>query len=276
MSKAMVRAASTSTAMAAVTKTLLGGKACVLPGDARTLKQIHMAHAASAIATIQSLTIKYEIESSDLRSVTPFEVLGAPTGAGLATAVSIPTSMTGKEFYDVETLCRGSDQVSVYGTSLVDATTEPEVMAWLLVDTEQPQMQQRHAKMGTITAIGAGATVVDTDVAGTKYTFSGGSKIIELFGSIHYKTVAAGDGLLGGIKFTSSEFVSSLPQELPLYPWTSGTGSTCIVAHIPGVSRLKGVDVPLKPGQVSIQDYFNGGVLPAGSDSMFIDGVVYV
>ncbi len=261
-----------STIMSGVTKVQLGAKSAVLPGDAKALKQIHTLHAAAGMTTIQSLSIKYEIESSDLKNVTPYEVLGAPTGAGLVASTAIPSPFTGMEHYDVEVECRGSDQVNVYGTSLVDATIEPEALAYLFVDTNMPAMQQRHAKMGTMTTI----TGADADVAGTKYTFSGGSRIVELFGAVHFKTLASLDALLGGIKYTSSEFMSSLPQELPIYPFTAGVTTTNIVAHIPGVSRLKGVDIPLKPGQVAIQDYGNFNLTPATADSAFIDGVIYV
>jgi len=270
MVKAMVRCGTTSTSLGTgTTKTLLGAASVILPGDARTLKSFYPQAADITSTTVQTITTKFELESSDVRNLTPFEVLAAPIGAVLGATAN---TLTGMEKWDVEAICKGSDQVNVYGTALVANAVAPEGLAWMMIDTEGARMQQRHAKMGTITAIG---TTEDTDVAGTKYTFSGGSKIIELFGSAHYKTIAAGDALIGGIKYTSSEFVTSLPQELPLYPFSFGLGSTGS-ALIPGVSRLPNVDIPLKPGQVAIQDYANCGILPAASDSMFIDGVVYV
>jgi hypothetical protein len=251
------------------TKTQLGTD-FKLPSDARALLGVLPTIADITPTTVQSITAKLELEGSDIKNLTPFQVLFPPIGAGLSTVFN---TLTGQEKWDVFAPLQGGEQVSVYGTSLVANTVAPKATCHLIVSNNPGDLQgqmQRHAKLGTVTASG---TTADTDVNGTSYNFSGGRKIIELVGLFHPKTIAAGDALIGGIKFTSSEFVDGYPTELPLRSFSYGLGATGSIL-IPGVSR-RSIDINLKPGTVNIQDYLNCHLLPASAGS-FVDGVVYV
>ncbi|MCJ7769269.1 MAG: hypothetical protein MUO92_02185 [Dehalococcoidales bacterium] len=263
----------TSVALAGVTKTLISpSSGLFMPSDAKKIISVKPIMASIKSTTLESQTAKLDVESSDVRNLTPFEVLFAPIGAVLGATAN---TFTGMEEYNINASLTGGEALNVFATGLVTNTYEPETMAYFIVSNDlrdHASMPQLHAKLGTLTVAGI---AVDTDVAGTKYSFSGGRRITELFGLAHYKTlVDATDGLIGGIKYTSSEFIDSIPQELPLYPMTYGVGATGS-ALIPGVSRQK-VNIPVKPGQVNIQDYLNCGLLPSTATSTnFIDGVIY-
>lgn len=215
--------------------------------------------------TVQSVSAKLELESDSL-NLKPFEVLAAPIGAGLGATFN---TLTGKEQYLVGKNTTGGEVVDFYGTALVANTVAPEMKAALILSDKPSPFPQRRAKLGTLTSTG---TTADTDVPGTAYQISNASRIVELQGIIHPKTIAAGDAFLGIIKFESSDFALNSPLELPMYPLSFGLGATGSM-HIPGVSRLN-VDMPVKPGQVTIQDNMYADILMAAAGS-FIDGVIY-
>jgi hypothetical protein len=215
--------------------------------------------------TLQSVSAKLELESDSL-GLKPFEVLVAPIGAGLGATFN---TLAGLESYLVGINTRGSEIIDLQGSALVANTVAPELKTALVLSDQPSPFPQRHAKLGTLTATG---TTADTDVPGTQYQISGASRIVELQGIMHPKTIAAGDAVLAAIKFSSPEFAVNGPLDLPLYPLSFGLGATGSM-HIPGVSRLK-VDMPVKSGQVNIQDNFYADILTAAAGS-FIDGVIY-
>ena len=247
-----------------------------MPSDAKVLLSVKTAMSEVTPTAGQTVSARLDMESSDVGNMSPFEVLFAPIGSMLNTS---PSTLSGMECYDINAPLKGGEALHLYGTPLVANTVAPEAQAWMVVSNDARDLMhpltkqmkpQHHAKLGTFTATG---TTADTDVAGSKYSFSGGRRIVELFGEVHPKAVAAADHFIGEIKYTSSEFVDSFPQSLPLFPMSTGLGAT-IVYLIPGISRQK-VDIPVKPGQVNIQDYLNfGGVMTA--EGSFIDGVIYV
>jgi len=278
MTVGVIRTGTSAAIGTGVTKTKISPTSGLfMPADGKALLTIKPMATVLLTTTVQTVAVRCDVESADVRNLGPFEVLMAPFGDSLTAG----SPFIGMEEYKFNAPLFGGEALNVYATALVANTADPEAMAYVTVSNDgrdlihpltHQMMTQRHAKLGTATAAGI---VEDTDIAGTKYSFSGGKRIIELFGEHIPGTVAANDALLGGIKYTSSEFVDSIPQELPLYPWAYGVGATGSIL-IPGVSRQK-VNIPVKPGQVNIQDYFNAGVLPAAATAphYFVDGVIY-
>ncbi|MCG2735131.1 MAG: hypothetical protein L6282_01930 [Candidatus Methanoperedenaceae archaeon] len=272
MTVGIIRTGNSTSIGVVTTKTLISpSSGLFMPSDAKALLAVKPVLASALRTTVESTSVRLDIESADIKGMSPFEVLFAPVGAGLGITFS---TFSGKSpEYRINAALGGGDSVNVYGTALVNnSTTAPEAMAYIVVSNDARDLQgqiQKHAKLGTMTTAGV---TTDTDVAGTKYSFSGGRRITELIGLFHPVVIAANDALVGGIKYTSSEFVDSIPQELPLFPFMFGLGATGSVL-IPGVSRQR-VNIPVKSGQVNIQDYLNCGLLPA-SAGKFIDGVIY-
>lgn len=245
-----------------------------MPAGARALMQVDCSLGDITPTTVQSISAKMEIESPDIKDMMPYEVLFPLVASGLGATFN---TFTRRKTWDLWRELYGGETVNVYGTALVSNTVAPEAQAFLVVsdttkDLVHPVTGRRlpiHAKLGTLTATG---TTADTDVPGTAYRFSGGLAITKLFGFVHPKTIAAGDMLIGEIKYSSSEFDTSFNQTLPLEPWSFGLGATgSILTQI----SERDVVIPLKVGQVTVQDNLNfGGAI--GTAGSFIDGVLYV
>lgn len=246
-----------------ITRTKIGS--FTLPAWCRAIIAVIPTLAEITPTTVQSVSAKLELESDSL-GLKPYEVLAAPIGAGLGITFN---TFAGIEQYLVGINTKGSEVVDMYGTALVANTVAPEMKSTLILSDRNSPFPQRHAKLGTLTSTG---TTPDTDVPGTQYQISGAKRIVELQGLVHPKTIAAGDAVLATIKYTSAEFDVNGPLDLPLRPLSFGLGATGSML-IPGVSRLL-VDMPVKSGQVNIQDNLYCDILTAAAGS-FIDGVIY-
>ncbi len=251
-------------------KTLLGGAAVILPAWARTVLAVVPVSVPDASVAAQPLNTQIDVESNDV-SITPYQVLCAPTGATLQGTIA--AALTPKaEKWPMNLPVSGGEQISVYGTDLFAyATTAPYAMAALVVSSEPANRYgpQKHSKTGTITSLG---TTANSDVAGTRYNFSGSRHITELFGIVNNIIVAAADGMLGYIKYTSNEFLGIADARLVVNPVAPGV-STSFGTLVDGVSRMP-VDIPTAPGQVNVQDYANLGLIAASAGD-FISGVMY-
>lgn len=246
-----------------------------MPSDGKVLLAVKTSLGSILATADQTISARLDVESADIRNMTPYEVLFAPLGSidAIGSYGGTGFRFNGQETYKINAPLTGGEALHAYATALVaNSTTAPEAQAFFIVSNDMRSMSapHLHAKLGTFTASG---NTADTDVAGTKYSFSGGRAIVELFGEFHPLAAAAADMVIGEIKYSSSEYVDSMPVTLPLIPMSTGLGST-VGWLIPGISRQE-VYVPVKPGQVNIQDYFNfGGALGAQGD--FIDGVMYI
>lgn len=138
----------------------------------------------------------------------------------------------------------------------------------VIISSEPPEGKQRYAKMGALTGTG---TVASTEVAGTQYSFSKGSKIVELFGVVAPDTVQAADDMSGYIRYSSSEFARVTPAKLEFNPVVGGL-TTNFSTKIDGVSRLP-LDIPVVRGQVNIQDYVYLDTAPAAAGN-WVSGVI--
>lgn len=249
------------------TKTKMGGANVILPQWAKDLMAVLPVAAMDTPTAAQSLIAQCDLESDDV-PIVPFQCLAAPTGAILG--ASGGAMFTGKaEKYGIGCPLNGGEQIAAYLTALVANTAAPYGGVGLVISNIPASHPQRHAKMGTLTSTG---TTASTDVAGTRYNFSGGHRLLELFGVVAPGVVASADGIIGYLKYQSNEFLQSVPLKLPINP-ISGNLATLAISFIDGVSRAP-VSVPVPTAQVNIQDYLYMGLAPAGAGN-FVDGVVY-
>ena len=247
-------------------KTLLGGANLVLPDWAKSIVEVRPIVNIDVPTVSESVIAKLILESDDF-NIGPYEVLAAPLtsclGATVAPFVAKP------EVYPVNCPVDGG-QLKIYGQALVANTAAPIMSCSVVISSAPPKGPQHFAKMGTLTASG---TTAGTEVAGTQYQFSKGSRITELFGSLVPDTVAAADALSGYIRYSSSEFSHVTPSKLELNPVPGGL-STIFSTKLDGVSRQK-VSIPLNPGQTNIQDYLYMDVAPAAAGNV-VTGVMFV
>jgi len=248
-----------------VTKTLLGGADLVLPEWARSIVAIIPIVNIDVPTVLESVLAKCILESDDV-TIGPFEVLAAPISACLG--ATIAPFVAKPERYVVNCPVIGGSKISVYGQALVANTAAPVMSCTVVISSEPPKGKQRFAKMGTLTSTG---TTASTDVSGTQYSFSKGSKIVELIGSLVPATVAAADAIQGYFRYSSSELERVTPLKLPFNPVPGGL-STIFSTKIDGVSRIP-VDVPIVQGQVNIQDYCFMDLAPAAAGN-FVTGVI--
>lgn len=253
------------TVLSGTTKTQLnGGNDLVLPAWARSIVAIEINTVMEAPATGEDgVTAAAYLESDDF-NVAPFEVLAAPIG-GVITEGG--PSGSRKETYAVNAAVNGGDRLRVYGRNFSTVTADPEMAVSVILSSEPPAFTQKHAKLGTYTVAG---TTIDTDVAGTAYTFTAGHRITELMGVLVPDVVTTVQALAGYIRFESSEFGAPVPLKLLLNPVQAiiTTGSV----DLGGVSR-QAVDVPVR-SPTTIQDYLHMAIESSGNGK-FMSGVIF-
>ncbi len=248
------------------TKTLAGAANMILPSWARTILAVTPMASMDTPTAAQSVMPLCELESNDV-NIQPYQCLGAPTGAILG-ATGGATHTPPNETYVVNCPVNGGEQIAAYLSSLDDNTSAPFGGVELLLSNQPVGAPQRHAKVGTWTSTG---TTASSDVAGTRYNFSGAKQIVELQASLGHSTVATADGVIGYAKFTSNEFDGVSEARMALNPIGGGL-ATLQVTHAYATRRK--VQIPVTPGQVNIQDYIN--LIAIGNTAgAFITGVVY-
>ena len=246
-------------------KTKLGGASVILPAWAKSVLAVIPQVTIDVPTVSESVLPLLEVESNDV-SIMPYQVLVNPLNAVLGATVG-PLNL-GNEKYVMGAPVNGGEQIDVYMTPLVANTAAPNGGCAVVVSNMPAGHKQRHAKVGTLTSSG---TTASSDVAGTKYNFSGARHIVELMGMFGHGTIAAADAVNAYIKFTSSEFDGISDSRLPLEPIAGGLST--IFATCTKVARAP-VDIPVMDGQVNIQDYLYMGLAPA-SAGKFISGVIY-
>ena len=253
------------TVLAGTTKTQLnGGSDVILPAWARSIVAIEVNTVLEVPVTAEDGILSAVYLESDDFNVAPFEVLAAPIG-GVVTEGG--PSASRKETYAVNAAVNGGDRLRVYGKNFVTVTNDPEMAVSIILSSEPPAYTQKHAKLGSLTTVG---TAIDTDVAGTVYTFTAGHRITELFAVVAPTTVTTIQAIAGYIRYESSEFGAPVPLKLLLNPVQAiiTTGSV----DLGGVSRQT-VDVPVR-SPTTIQDYINVAIESSG-DGSFITGVIF-
>lgn len=253
------------TPLSGTTKTQLNnGSDVILPAWARSIVAIEVNTVQEVPTTTEAMIVSAVYLESDDFNVAPFEVLAAPID-GILGSGSIAASR--KETYAVNAAVNGGDRLRVYGKNFVSSTNDPEMAVSIILSSEPPAFTQKHAKLGTLTTVG---TTIDTDVAGTVYTFTAGHRIVELMGVVTPTAKATIQAIAGYIRFESSEFGAPVPLKLLLNPvqgvLTSGS------ADVGGVSR-QAVDVPVR-SPTTIQDYLNVAIESSGNGK-FMSGVIF-
>ena len=252
------------TVLSGTTKTQLnGGSDVILPAWARSIVAIEVNTVLEVPVTAEDGVLAGVYLESDDFNVAPFEVLAKPIG-GIVGAGG--QSASGKVTYAVNAAVNGGDRLRVYGKNFVTVTNDPEMAVSIVISSEPPAFTQKHAKLGTLTTAG---TAIDTDIAGTVYTFTAGHRIVELFGVLVPTTVTTIQALSGYIRFESSEFGAPVPLKLLLNPVNAIITSGSVDVDI---SR-QAVDVPVR-SPTTIQDYLNLSIESSG-DGKFISGVIF-
>ena len=246
------------------TKTQLGGADYVLPEWARQIVEVRPYATIDVPTVSESVLAKLTLESEDF-VISPYEVLAAPVTAHLG-ATCMPFVPT-IETYPVHCPVQGGGKLKAYGTALVANTAAPNMGCVIVMSSRPPTDRQIFAKMGTLTSSG---TTASTEVAGTQFSFSKGSKVIEMFGAFVPDTIAAADGVCGYFRHESSEFAAPVPLKMAFQPQVGLIAAGA--SNIDGVSRQP-VSVPLRPGQVNIQDYLYLDLAPAAAGN-FVTGVL--
>lgn len=248
------------------TKTLAGAANMILPSWARTILAVTPMASIDTPTAAESINLLCELESNDV-AVQPYQCIGSPTGAILGAsggAAHTPPNET----YVVNCPVQGGEQIAAYLSTLDGNTSAPFGGVELLLSNQPMQSPQRHAKTGTWTSTG---TTINSDVAGTRYNFSGAHQIVELMASVTHSTVATADGVIGYAKFTSNEFDGVAEARMALNPIGGGL-ATLQVTHAYATRRK--VLIPTTPGQVNIQDYTNFAAI-GNTAGAFLTGVVY-
>lgn len=244
------------------TKTLL--KTFTLPAWVRSIVAIEVSAIILTPTADEPLVAAVYLESDDF-NISPFEVLAAPLTAGDAT--NIGSAASKNERYAVNAAVNGGDQLRVYGKALLSNSVAPLIAVSIVISSEPPSFTQRHAKLGTLTATG---TTLNTDVAGTAFTFTAGHRIVELMGVLVSGAVVASLPFAGYARFESSEFAAPTPLKLLFQPVQGviGTGAS----SVDGVTRAM-VDVPVR-SPTTIQDYSNLACISTTAGS-FVTGIIY-
>lgn len=248
-----------------VVKTQIGSD-IVLPAWARQIVSIKPIMAIDVPTAAESVITKYSIESDDIAGLAPFEVLGPVSGAFLGASGGSVYQDRNQTYY-VGAACSGGNRLRCYVQALVSNTGALTTAMEVRISDQPPVFPQRHAKVGTLTSSG---TAASSDVAGTAYQLTGGSRIVELMGVFAHTTVAAASAVTGYYKFTSSEFRVSAPVKMHMDPVSTGLATLEIT--FPRNTRSQ-MDIPIQ-SPCTIQDYLFMGLAPTVAGN-FVTGVIY-
>ncbi|MBS7252230.1 MAG: hypothetical protein KIH08_16825 [Candidatus Freyarchaeota archaeon] len=249
------------------TKTQLGGQDITLPADAKCIVGI-VPYICSVTPTAgEAVIAKCELESDDF-TIQPYAVPFPPIAGHLSTAGNAEHFVPPLKVWEVYCPVKGGDRLRVYGTALASNTVAPYAGCGIIISDQMPEKPQVKAKMGTLTSTG---TTVG-EVAGTAYTFTGGTNIIGVYGIVVNATVSASKPYIGYIRLSSSEFEKAFPMKFPVQPLATGLGAeiNCALSDV----IVHRVDMPIK-SPTTIQDYFKleVGLTTAGK---FVTGVLYI
>jgi hypothetical protein len=255
------------------TKTQLnGGNDVTLPATAKSILAVvpYLCHVTPTAG--EPCWAKLELESDDF-SVVPYAVLAQPVGSMLGKSGFTSAGPLSGVRWPVNCPVGGGDKLKVYGTALTANTVAPYMGAAIVVSDALPASPQLRAKVGTVTDTGTAAG----EVAGTSYSFTGGRKVVELFGAVVGTTVAASKPIVGYFRMESSEFYPPFPVKFPCEPIQGriATDATTASAQevVPGVSRFP-VDINVR-SPTTVQDYFNLE-LALTTTGKFVTGVMFL
>ena len=253
------------------TKTQINGAAAlVLPADCKSILAVIPEISVTTPTAAEFVAAKLELESDDFQII-PYAIL-FPTAASQLGKGGL-TIVTNAHKWPVNVRVNGGDRIKGYGTALVANTSAPLGSASLILSDMPVAETKIHGSVGTLTATGTGTG----ETAGTAYTFTGGTKLIEVYGVIHSTTVAAAKPMIGYVRFSSSEFAKSVPMRFMVRTAQAAISTDATTAsQIHAVTQILryNVDVGLK-SPTTIQDYYNleQAVTTAGK---FVTGTLWI
>lgn len=254
------------------TKTRLNGdKNVKLPEAARQIVAVKPYLSIDTPTTLQSVWGQLSLESDDFK-ITPYQVLAGIIGSSIDKAgVNIGTL---PETWPVNVEIPGGGELKVYGTALVANTAAPQMGCEIIISDRRPTVPQVRAKMGTITSTGTAAA----EVEGTAFSFTGGRRLIEIYGGVSLTTVATTVGVSGYFRFQSSEFRPPFPTKVAFAPINGAliTDATTpsALASVTHINRGR-LSIGIAPAQTTVQDYCNLEQAP-GTAGKFVTGVLFV
>jgi len=172
--------------------------------------------------------------------------LAQPIGSSLLKAVCAMQGPCEDVIYPIFAPIPTGAKLKIYATGLFDHTIEPfaGIVLWLtdgdLSKLFPGRFPQRHYVVGTFTNSGVAAA----EVTGSKLSFAGARRILEVGGFCVGTTVAALKGLMPKFRLTSSDLTVMQDIEGFLNP-SSGQVDTNIQEANAGVTRFP-ISVPVK------------------------------
>jgi len=221
----------------------------------------------------ETISAELTLESDDF-DIVPYTVLAGVVGSSLGKAgVALGSKL---QTYPVNASVRGGGELKVYGTALAPNTVAPMMGCEIIISDQPPQAPRVKAKIGTLTNV----QNVGTETAGTPYTITGCTKLIEVYGSIWKTIVGATEGVGGFIRFSSPEMTPPFPVKVivePLHGALSTDATTASnLAPVVDIARRK-VDLNIKPAQTTFSDYcYLEGSANLGTAGRFISGVLCI
>jgi len=266
MSSGSVRFKGTLTVTTA--KTQLGSD-LISPSTARELLSITpYCIQTTYTADIPSI-VRYELESSDA-DLNPTKIsvlLNGPEDA----AVTIGASTMIYKTYSLNTPIGGGDVIKLYGTNVIDMTTDPYCGAGVLISDQRTGKPQTY--WTSPDAANNYGTGNDSYVAGATYRWNNSARITKVYGfGVTNTTRTVSDSIGGTIKLESPDFVTNLPQQYPIQP-TLDNSTTLGSNQTPTVS-LWNVNIPTDP-IVAVTEYFDQEALTSAGGIAWMTGVGY-
>jgi len=256
------------TLTAGTSKTQLGSD-LISPSTAKELLSITpYCIQTTYTADIPSI-VQYELESDDT-DLAPTKIavlLNGPEDAAVTVAASTMLYKT----YSLNTPIGSGAVIKLFGTNIIDMTTDPYCGAGVLIS------DQRTGKPQTFWTNPAAAnnygTGNDSYVAGATYRWSNSARITQVYGfGVTNTTRTVSDSIGGTIKLESSDFKTNLPQIYPYQP-TLDNSVTLGSNQTPTV-QLWNVSIPTDP-VIAVTEYFDQEALTSAGGIAWMTGVGY-
>jgi len=239
----------TALGTAVTTDAVIGGADFNVPVWAKSILAMTVGAVTDLPTATESLLTATNLQSQNL-PIQPFQAFGAPIGSILGGSGGAQSAAK-PEKYDINLPCNGGELITCNMRDLVASTSANYGSIILVCSDARPQQAQQHIQRGTLTA----GLTINSELAGTQYQVSKARNILELLGVYGGTTQATSEGVIGRVRFTSTEFDGLNQADLMLPPIPSGL-ATLQVSHIDGVGRQKCV-IPMQPvTQCNIQDTF--------------------
>ena len=232
----MVDATSVGTA---TTKTKLnGGVDLTTPNEAKNLIGIIPGHGATAALTAaESALIKFEVESKAVKDIMPKAIVTTATHGGLgAFLIGLAPPLRS---YPFNTPLSGNEDISYYGTALVNNTAAIDAFAQVMYSNKSPRGNDPHIYWDGPTDETSTGTAAANGIAGGTFTLNAPIQSIlrYLYTVLGVGTVTASESYFGHGEIRSADLNTSMPvkglaQTIATAPGTAiGVGQSESLVH---------------------------------------------